>query len=97
MGTTLDYILTFGSIIAGIMLLTGHGDVFMKGGDVQKRKTIYDEKKMEKASGIAMILIGIVTGIDSFTTSVYAKLVYVAVLLVIMAVLTYYLKVKCKK
>ena len=97
MGTGLDMILTVGSIVIGIMILTGHGDIFMKGGDAQKREKLYDKNKMDKASGIALILIGIATGIDSFTTGVAAKVGYVVVLLIILVVLIYFLKVKCKK
>lgn len=97
MSSTLDFVLTFGAIIIGILLLTGHGSFFMKGGDARKRQKLYDEKKMEKASGIALILIGIATGIDSFTTSVAAKIAYIVVLGVIFVLLVYYMRAKCKK
>ena len=52
---------------------------------------------MEKVSGICMLLIGIATGIDAFTTSVTAKIVYVVVLFVILAVFVFLLKTKCRK
>lgn len=97
MGTTLDYILTFGAIILGILLLTGHGSFLMKGGDEYKRKKLYDENKMEKATGVAMLLVGAATGLDSFTTGVAAKIGYIVVVALIFAALIYYLKVKCKK
>lgn len=79
------------------MLLTGHGAMFMKGGNTQARARKYDEKKMEKVSGICMLLIGIATGIDAFTTSVTAKIVYVVVLFVILAVFLFLLKTKCRR
>lgn len=97
MGTTLDYILTFGAIIVGLLLLSGHGSFLMKGGDEYKRKKLYDEKKMEKASGVAMVLVGIVTGIDSFTTGIAAKIAYIVIVFLIFAALIYYLKAKCRK
>lgn len=97
MGRTLDFILTFAAVVVGIMLVTGNGGIFMKGGNTELRKKLYDEKKMEKASGIALILIGIATGIDSYTTGVVAKVTYIVVLVVIFAALIYYLKTKCKK
>lgn len=97
MGRTLDFILTFAAIVVGIMLVTGNGGIFMKGGNTELRKKLYDEKKMEKSSGIALILIGIATGIDSYTTGVVAKVTYIVVLIVILAALIYYLKAKCKK
>lgn len=93
----LDFILTVASVVIGIMLLTGHGSVFMSGGDAVKRKKIYDEKKMEKASGIALLAIGVATGIDHFTTSFAAKIGYIVVLVVILIVLIFYIKTKCKK
>ena len=43
---SLDLILTVAAFIVGIMLLTGHGDIFMKGGNADVRKKLYDEKKM---------------------------------------------------
>lgn len=48
MGRTFDFILAGAAIIVGIMLLTGHGDIFMKGGNTQLRKAKYDEKKDDK-------------------------------------------------
>lgn len=90
-------ILTVAALVIGVMLLTGHGSVFMKGGNTQARAKKYDEKKMEKYSGICLILIGVATGIDAFTTSVTAKIVYVVVLFVILAGFLMALKTKCLK
>ena len=73
---TLDFVLAVGAIVIGIMLLSGKGAIFMGGGDAQKRRKQYDQKKMEKASGVAMIVIGIATGIDSYTTGMFAKIGY---------------------
>ena len=97
MDETFSYILSIAEAVIGIMLLTGHGAMFMKGGNTQARARKYDEKKMEKVSGICMLLIGIATGIDAFTTSVTAKIVYVVVLFVILAVFLFLLKTKCRR
>lgn len=97
MDETFSYILAIAAVVIGIILLTGHGSVFMKGGNTQARAQKYDEKKMEKVSGICMLLIGIATGIDIFTTSVTAKIVYVVVLFVILAVFLFLLKTKCRR
>lgn len=97
MNSTFDFILAVGSIVVGVLLLTGNGSIFMGGGNAKKRSTMYDEKKMEKASGIALLLVGIATGIDSYTTGVVAKIVYTVVLIVIFAVLLIYYQKKCKK
>ena len=56
---TFSYVLAIAALVIGVMLLTGHGSVFMKGGNTQARAQKYDEKKMEKFSGICLILIGI--------------------------------------
>ena len=37
---SLDLILTVAAFIVGIMLLTGHGDIFMKGGNAPPSKRI---------------------------------------------------------
>lgn len=69
----LDLILTVAALVIGVMLLTGHGSVFMKGGNAEIRRKLYDEKKMEKGCGAALILIGILTGFDMFTTGMVLR------------------------
>ena len=54
-----SFILTIAALVVGFMLFTGHGSFFMKGGNTQARAQKYDEKKMEKVSGICLILIGV--------------------------------------
>ena len=93
----LDLILTAAALIIGVMLLTGHGGIFMKGGNAEARKKLYDEEKMEKGCGVALILIGILSGIDMFTTGMTFKIGYIVVLLIIIIGLMYYLRVKCRK
>lgn len=93
----LDLILTVAALVIGVMLLIGHGSVFMKGGNAEIRRKLYDEKKMEKGCGAALILIGILTGFDMFTTGMVFKIGYIVVLLIIIVGLMYYLRVKCRK
>ena len=103
-----SFILTIAALVVGFMLFTGHGSFFMKGGNTQARAQKYDEKKMEKVlsnlvqtmekvSGICLILIGVATGVDAFTTSVAAKIAYVVILFVILAVFLFVLRTKCIK
>ena len=94
---SLSLILTIAAFIVGIILLTGHGDIFLKGGNADIRKKLYDEEKMAKASGVALILIGIVSAVDLFTTALAFKIAYIVALLIIIIGLVYYLRVKCKK
>jgi preprotein translocase subunit Sss1 len=63
---------------------------------VETRK-LYDEEKMAKASGVALILIGVVSAIDLFTTALAFKIAYIAALLIIIVGLVCYLRLKCKK
>nr|WP_295282989.1 DUF3784 domain-containing protein [uncultured Blautia sp.] len=97
MDRSFDFVLAGAALIVGIMLLTGHGDIFLKGGNTKLRKEKYDEKKMTWGSGVALILIGIVTFIDSYTTSLASKIGYIIVILAILAGLVLYLKFKCTK
>lgn len=96
MDRTFDLILTFGAVVIGILLLTGNGGVFMKGGNSAVRKAQYDQKKMEKSSGIALILVGLATGIDSYTEGFAAKVGYIVVLLLIFGILFWYIRTKCR-
>ena len=93
----LDVMLTAAALVVGFLLVIGKGSFFMKGGNDQARKAMYDEKKMEKGSGVALILIGLATGIDMFTTGMAFKIGYIVVLLIIIVGLMYYLRVKCRK
>lgn len=97
MGREFDFLLAGASLIVGIMMLTGHGDIFLKGGNTQLRKQKYDEEKMSKGSGLALVLIGVATGIDSYTTGLPAKIIYIVVLLAILIWLILFLKYKCQK
>ena len=98
---SLDIFLTVAALVVGVMLLTGHGDVFMKGGNASERKKIYDEKKVQKATGIAMILMGIVTGLDMVLDDkinvMFSKIGYLVLIIVIFVVLVVYIRKKCKK
>lgn len=98
---SLDIFLTVAALAAGVMLLTGHGDVFMKGGNASERKKLYDEKKVQKATGIAMILMGIVTGLDMVLDDkinvMFSKIGYLVLIIVIFVVLVVYIRKKCKK
>ena len=97
MGREFDFLLAGASLIIGIMMMTGHGDIFMKGGNSQLRKQKYDEEKMQKGSGLALVLIGIATGIDSYTTGLPAKIAYIVFLLAVVIWLIFFIKNKCQK
>ena len=46
MDKSFGLILAVIALIAGVMLLTGHGDILLKGGNAKLRKEKYDEKKI---------------------------------------------------
>ena len=94
MDKSFGLILAVIALVAGIMLLTGHGDILLKGGNTKLRKEKYDEKKMTWGSGVALLLIGVATLIDSYTTSLAAEIIYI---IAILGWLVYYLKTKCAK
>ena len=96
MSREFDFLLAGAALIVGIMMLTGHGDIFMKGGNTQLRKQKYDEEKMAKGSGISLIIIGIATAIDSYTTGLPAKIIYIVVLLAAIIWLILFIKNKCQ-
>ena len=57
--SSFDFVLAVAALIIGIMLLTGNGAIFMGGGNKDKRRQKYDQKKMETACGVAMILVAV--------------------------------------
>ena len=97
MGQSFDLILTVGAIIIGILLLTGNGSFLLKGGMADNSRKQYDQKKMERASGIAMLLLGAATGIDMLTTGLVAEIIYLIAVILIFGGLVYYYTKKCKK
>lgn len=92
-----DLILTAAALIIGVMLVTGHGSIFMKGGNAEIRKKLYDEKKMEKGCGVALILIGVLSGVNMVLDSMISKVAYIVILLIIIIGMVYYLRTKCRK
>ena len=84
MDKSFGLILAVIALVAGIMLLTGHGDILLKGGNTKLRKEKYDEKKMTWGSGVALLLIGVATLIDSYTTSLVAEIIYIILLIAIL-------------
>ena len=97
MGETLDIFITVVSLVVGGMLLTGHGDFFMKGGNADLRKKLYDEEKLQRASGIGLLCYGAVTGINMLFQGFTASIIYFVVILVISAVLIWYIRTRCRK
>ena len=86
-------------VIMGIIFLFGKGSFLIAGYNTadKKEKEKYDEKKMTKGSGVTLILFGIVTFIDSYTTSLTAKIIYILAILAILVGFVVYLKKKCIK
>lgn len=61
-----DMILTIAALVMGVMLLTGHGDILMKGGNAAERKKLYDDKKVQLVSGVTLLIFGILTGLGEW-------------------------------
>ena len=98
MGKTFDIFVIVVSFAAAGMLLTGHSDFIMNGGDRNKRKSIYDEKKMSKVFGIAFLLSGILTVLDSYVfKAAWSSIVYTVLLIIIFAAAMIYVRKKCRK
>lgn len=94
---SLDLFLTVAALIMGVMLLTGHGDVLMGGGNAAERKKIYDEKKVEKVSGITMLIFGVLTGVDMFLEAAVFKIAYLVLVILIFIGMVVYIRKKCRK
>ena len=63
----------------------------------EKKWMTYLIKKMEKGCGVALILIGVLTGVDTLMDSMISKVAYIVILLIIIIGLMYYLRKKCRK
>ena len=44
-----SFILTIAALVVGFMLFTGHGSIFMKGGNTQARNQKYEWKRLQES------------------------------------------------
>ena len=92
-----DLILTVAALVMGVMLLTGHGDILMKGGNAAKRKRLYDEKKIQLISGVTLLIFGVLTGLDMLIKSYVYDIIYLVLVIVIFIAMVVLIRKKCKK
>ena len=92
-----DLILTVAALVMGVMLLTGHGDILMKGGNVAERKRLYDEKKIQLISGVTLLIFGVLTGLDMLIKSYVYDIIYLVLVIVIFIAMVVLIRKKCKK
>lgn len=92
-----DLILTVAALVMGVMLLTGHGDILMKGGNAAERKRLYDEKKIQLISGVTLLIFGVLTGLDMLIKSYVYDIIYLVLVIVIFIAMVVLIRKKCKK
>lgn len=92
-----DLILTVAALVMGVMLLTGHGDILMKGGNAAERKRLYDEKKIQLISGVTLLIFGVLTGLDMLIKSYVYDIIYLVLVIVIFIAIVVLIRKKCKK
>ena len=92
-----DLILTVAALAMGVMLLTGHGDILMKGGNAAERKRLYDEKKIQLISGVTLLIFGVLTGLDMLIKSYVYDIIYLVLVIVIFIAMVVLIRKKCKK
>ena len=92
-----DMILTIAALVMGVMLLIGHGDILMKGGNAAERKRLYDEKKIQLISGVTLLIFGVLTGLDMLIKSYVYDIIYLVLVIVIFIAMVVLIRKKCKK
>ena len=92
-----DLILTVAALVMGVMLLTGHGDILMKGGNAAERKRLYDEKKIQLISGVTLLIFGVLPGLDMLIKSYVYDIIYLVLVIVIFIAMVVLIRKKCKK
>ena len=97
MDQTFGIIITAIALIGGILLLTGNGGFLMGGGNAEQRKKIYNLEKVERATGIAFLVVGVASLIDLFTTGLIASVIYLIVVIGSFTALFVYMRKKCMK
>lgn len=93
-----DWILAIVLLVVGVILVTGHGDSIMGGGQgAEERRRMYDEKRMQKAFGVGFILMAIANVITIFIHSFVISVAYMVFIIVIIVAEIIYVKKYCKK
>ena len=92
-----DLILTVAALVMGVMLLTGHGDILMKGGNAAERKRLYDEKKIQLISGVTLLIFGVLTGLDMLIKRYVYDIISLVLVIVIFIAMVVLIRKKCKK
>ena len=92
-----DLILTVAALVMGVMLLTGHGDILMKGGNAAERKRLYDEKKIQLISGVTLLIFGVLTGLDMLIKSYVYDIIYLVLVIVIFIAMVVLIRKNCMK
>ena len=92
-----DMILTIAALVMGVMLLTGHGDILMKGGNAAERKKLYNDKKVQLVSGVTLHICGILTGLDMVIKRYVYDIIYLVAVIVIFIIMVVVIRKKCKK
>ena len=96
MDSSLGVILTGGALVIGLLILTGNGAVFLKGGKEEQRKKIYDQRRFELATGVMLLVFALLTGIDCFTKGSIWKVAYVIATILTFALYVVALRRWCK-
>ena len=85
------------SLVLGVLVLTGHGGFIMKNNKNANGQNVYDPEKMSKASGLMLIGFGVLTGIDCFTKTAWAKILYIVLMVALFVGYVLYIRKKCMK
>ena len=97
LGTGFDIFIGLASLVCGILLLTGNGDILLKSSNSAEQRKIYDVKKMEKPTGIILVLIGILTLVDTWLNIQVLHALYFFIVLVLFVILFIYYRKKCMR
>ncbi len=99
LGTGFDIFIGLVSLVCGIMLLTGNGDILLngRGTAAEERRKVYDVKKMEKPTGIVLVIVGVLTLLDTYLKIPALQAAYLFIVIALFAGLFVYYRKKCMR
>lgn len=93
-----DWVFAIILVGAGILLLTGNGNILMGGAQgAAERKKLFDEKKMQRAFGIGFLLLGVANVVTIFVKSFAVSVGYLVFVVLVIGVEVFYVNKYCKK
>lgn len=93
----IDFVLTVGCLIVGILMLLGKGDKLLEDKNAPDRYKEYDMKKAQKGYGVAFLIIGAASVVSHKINTQAGFGIYLIIVVLALSGSVFYMKKYCGK